>query len=113
MDADGLNQRRITFNESWADGATWSPAPFNEIAYAGQSGPGFDIRVYDVASGQTRTLTDGAGSNESPAFSPSGRHLAFISTRLGKWNVFTIGRDGRGLRQITRTGNNTYPDWSR
>jgi TolB protein len=112
MDADGLNQRRLTFRESAADRATWSPAPFNEIAYAGQSGPGYDIRIYDVASGQTRTLTDGAGTNESPAFSPTGRHLAFMSTRLGKQHIFTIGRDGRGLRQITRAGNNTYPNWS-
>jgi len=113
MDADGLNQRRITFGESWADGATWSSAPFNEIAFAGRTGPGYDIKIYDVASGQTRTLTDGAGSNESPAFSPTGRHIAFISTRMGKWQVFVVGRDGRGLKQITRTGNNTYPNWSR
>ena len=113
MDTDGLNVRRITFGESWADGATWSPAPYNEIAYAGRSGPGFDIRIYDVATGQTRTLTDGAGTNESPAFSPSGRHIAFISSRLGKFQIFTIARDGRGLRQITRTGNNTYPNWSK
>ena len=112
MDADGLNQRRLTFKESTADKATWSPAPFNEIAYAGQSGPGYDIRIYDVASGQTRTLTDGVGTNESPAFSPTGRHLAFVSTRLGKQHIFTIARDGRGLRQITRAGNNTYPNWS-
>jgi TolB protein len=113
MDTEGLNVRRLTLNESWADGATWSPAPYNEIAYAGRSGPGFDIRIYDVATGQTRTLTDGAGTNESPAFSPSGRHLAFISSRLGKFQVFTIARDGRGLRQITRTGMNTYPNWSK
>ena len=113
MDADGLNQRRLTFGESNADKATWSPAPFNEIAYAGQSGPGYDIRIYDVASGQTRTLTDGVGTNESPTFSPTGRHLAFMSTRQGKQHIFIIGRDGRGLRQITRTGNNTYPNWSR
>jgi TolB protein len=112
MDADGLNQRRLTFKESTADKATWSPAPFNEIAYAGQSGPGYDIRIYDVASGQTRTLTDGVGTNESPAFSPTGRHLAFVSTRVGKQHIFTIGRDGRGLRQVTRAGNNTYPNWS-
>jgi TolB protein len=113
MDADGLNQRRLTFGESAADKATWSPAPFNEIAYAGQSGPGYDIRIYDVASGQTRTLTDGIGTNESPTFSPTGRHLAFTSTRQGKQHIFTIARDGKGLRQVTRTGNNTYGNWSR
>jgi TolB protein len=112
MDADGFNQRRLTFGESWADKATWSPAPFNEIAYAAQSGPGYDIRIYDVATGQKRTMTDGIGTNESPTFSPNGRHIAFISSRLGKMHIFTIARDGRNLRQITRTGNNTYPNWS-
>jgi TolB protein len=112
MDADGLNQRRLTFGESAADKATWSPAPFNEIAYAGQSGPGYDIKIYDVATRQTRSLTDGIGSNESPAFSPNGRHIAFISSRAGKFQIFTIARDGRGLRQLTRAGNNTYPNWS-
>ncbi len=113
MDADGLNVRRITFGESWADRATWSPAPFNQIAYAARSGPGFDIRIYDVANGATATLTDGAGTNESPAFSPSGRHIAFSSSRLGKVQIFIMGRDGRGLRQVTRAGNNTFPNWSR
>ena len=112
MDSEGLNVRRLTFGESWADKATWSPAPFNEIAYAGQSGPGYNIRIYDVATGQTRTITDGVGTNESPTFSPNGRHLAFISSRLGKMHLFTIARDGRGLRQITRVGNNTWPHWS-
>jgi TolB protein len=112
MDADGLNVRRLTFSDSWADRATWSPAPFNEIAYAGRTGPGFDIKIYDVASGQTRILTDGLGSNESPAFAPGGRHVAFTSTRAGKVQVFTIARDGKGLKQITFTGNNWTPNWS-
>jgi TolB protein len=112
MDGDGLNVRRLTFGESWADRATWSPAPYNEIAYSGRTGPGFDIKIYDVASGQTRTITDGSGSNESPAFAPNGRHLAFTSTRLGKVHIFTIARDGRDLKQITRVGNNTTPHWS-
>jgi TolB protein len=113
MDADGLNARRLTFSESWADRATWSPAPYNEIAYAGRSGPGFDIKIYDVATGQTHVITDGAGSNESPAFSPNGRHIAFTSTRAGKVQIFTIARDGKDLRRITSVGNNWTPHWSR
>jgi TolB protein len=113
MDADGLNVRRISYGESSADKATWSPAPFNEIAYAGQSGSGYDIKIYDVATGDIRTVTDGAGSNESPVFSPNGRHLAFMSTRAGGTHIFTIARDGHNLRQVTLRGRNTYPDWSR
>jgi TolB protein len=114
VDADALGQpRRITTNESWADRATWSPAPFNEIAYAARSGPGFDIKIYDVASGATRTLTNGEGTNESPAFSPTGRHLAFTSTRAGTEQIFVVGRDGNGLKQITKEGRNFTPNWSR
>ena len=112
MGADGGNLRRLTTSESYADRPTWSPAPFNEIAFAGRTGPGYDIKVYDLASGQTRQITFGEGSNESPAYAPNGRHLAFVSTRGGRANVYTIGRDGRGLRQITRDGNNFTPSWS-
>src|SRR4029453_17961405 len=105
-DADGLGQpRRITVNESYADRATWAPAPYNEIAYAARTGPGYDIKVYDVANGgETRLIPHGEGSNESPAYSPTGRPLAFVSSRGGNQQVFTIGRDGVGLRQITKEG---------
>jgi TolB protein len=113
MDADGSNPRRITLNDTWADRATWSPAPYNEIAYAGQTGPGFDIKIYNVSTGQTTVMTDGSGSNESPAFSPNGRHIAFTSTRSGKAQIFTMARDGRNLTRITTAGANTYPNWSR
>ena len=70
--------------------------PFNEIAYAARTGPGYDIKVYSFATGETTKLTDGIGSNESPAFSPNGRHIAFTSTRNGKAQIFTIDRDGQG-----------------
>ena len=111
--ADGLNLRRITTNDSWADRPTWAPAPFNEIAYAGRTGPAFDIKVYDLASGDTRQITFGEGSNESPAYSPNGRHIAFASTRNGRGTqIYTMGRDGKNVRQVTRDGNNYTPSWS-
>jgi TolB protein len=113
MSADGSGVRRLTTTESYADRATWSPAPFNEIAFSGQTSSGrYDIKILDVASGQTRQITFGEGSNESPAYSANGKHLAFTSTRTGSTQVFTIGRDGRGLRQLTRDGNNQTPAWS-
>jgi TolB protein len=113
VDADGLGQPRRITSESWADRATWSPAPYNEIAYAGRTGPGFDIKIFSLEQGQIRTITDGTGSNESPSWAPNGRHLAFASTRAGRTHIFTIARDGNDLRQVTRTGNNVQPSWSR
>ena len=108
----GLGLRQLT-HESKADRATWSPAPFNEIAYAASTGPGNDIKVLDLASGAVRQLTFGEGTNESPSFAANGRHLAFMSTRAGKAQIFTIACDGKDLRQVTRTGANYQPDWSK
>jgi TolB protein len=113
MNADGTGgAQRLPIPDAEADRATWAPSPFNEIAYSARNGPGYDIKVYDLATRQTRQITFSEGSNESPAYSPSGRHLAFTSTRSGLVQVFTIGRDGNGLRQVTRSGNNQTPDWS-
>ena len=111
MNVDGSGVRRVS-SESYADRATWSPAPYNEIAYSARTGPGFDIKILNIASGETRQITFGEGTNESPVWAPNGRHLAFMSTRQGRSQIFTVDRDGRNLRQITRDGNNTTPHWS-
>jgi TolB protein len=112
VNADGTGLQQIT-RESACDRPTWSPAPLNEIAYSSRVGGGNIIRVFDFETRRTRALTDAIGSNESPAFSPNGRHVAFVSTRAGKEQIFTIHRDGSGLRQITRTGTNRFPNWSK
>jgi len=111
VSADGSGLRRIS-QETYADRATWSPPPYNEIAFTAKTGPGFDIKVLNIGTGETRQITFGEGSNESPAWSPNGRHLAFMSTRAGRSQIFTVDKDGRNLRQITRDGNNWTPNWS-
>jgi TolB protein len=112
VNLDGTGIQRIDCDSTWCDRATWSRAPLNEIAYASRSGGGFDIRIFDFQTRTSHTITDGIGSNESPAFSPNGRHLAFSSDRSGRQQVYTIARDGTGLRQITKAGTNRYPSWS-
>jgi len=113
MNADGTDQRQLT-RESYCDRPTWSPPPYNEIAYASRTSPGgFDIKVLNLASMQSNPITFGEGSNESPSYAPNGRHLAFVSTRgAGRQQIYTIGRDGRDLRQITKAGSNFMPNWS-
>jgi TolB protein len=111
MNVDGSGVVRRS-SESYADRATWSPAPYNEIAFTARTGPGFDIKILNIATGTTRQITFGEGTNESPVWAPNGRHMAFMSTRSGRSQVFTVDGDGRNLRQITREGNNTTPHWS-
>jgi TolB protein len=112
MDADGIgNPQRLT--SEYSDRPTWSPAPFNEIAYSARTGPGNDIKVLNLQERQVRQLTFGEGTNESPTWSANGRHLAFMSTRAGKSQIFTMARDGKDIRQLTRSGNNQQPNWSK
>lgn len=112
--ADGLGEAKPLTRESYCDRPTWSPGPYNEIAYTSRTAPNvFDIKIIDVGTGEARQLTTGGGHNESPAFAPNGRHLAFMSNRSGRYQIYTIGRDGNDLRQLTTAGGNFMPNWSR
>jgi TolB protein len=111
VNVDGSGLDRIS-TESYCDRATWSPAPYNEIAYTCRGGGGYQIMIFDFVTRTSKPISDGIGSNESPAFAPNGRHLAFVSDRTGRQQIYTIHRDGTGLRQITKLGTNKYPNWS-
>jgi TolB protein len=111
VNLDGTGLVRIS-DTSYCDRATWSPPPLNEIAYASRNGPGYEIRIFDFGTRTSRSITDGIGSNESPAFSPNGRHIAFVSDRTGRQQIYTIARDGTDLKQMTKDGANKYPSWS-
>lgn len=111
MEADGSNPRAVT-TEKYCDRPSWSPGLVNEIAYVSRTKTGFDIKVIDPATGVSRQLTFGP-QNESPSFSPNGRHIAFTSTRSGTQQIWTMTRTGDDLRQVTQIGNNSMASWSR
>ena len=114
MDAEGLNLERVSMKGSYNSEPAWSPLEgLNEIAYASRvSGAVFDIVVHSLVTNEIRVLTSNQGLNESPQWSPNGRHLVFSSTRTGMPQVFTMNRDGSNPTQITFEGQNTTPSWS-
>jgi dipeptidyl aminopeptidase/acylaminoacyl peptidase len=61
-----------------------------------------DVRLVDLATGDTRSLTGSPEFHDhSPAVSPDGHELAFVSERSG-WNeLYLIGPDGTGERRLT------------
>jgi TolB protein len=112
MDAEGANARRISFDGSYNDGAAWSPDG-TLLAYASRRGPNdFEIAVTNLVTLETRLLTGGTGSKETPSFSPDGRRLVFhLSTgRLSQ--LYAVDVDGTHLTQLTYSGRNMSPDWS-
>ena len=87
--------------------------PLNEIAYASRVGGGYDIRIFELRDARVNgTITDGIGSNESPAFAPNGRHIAFVSDRTGTPQIYTIARDGTRPAPDHQGRAQRYPNWS-
>jgi Tol biopolymer transport system component len=78
-----------------------------EVAYVS----GRDLYIASPAFGARRITKEGA-NDSYPAFSPDGRRLVFHRGLTG--NLWVIGTDGRGLRQLTTdtSGAETQPAWS-
>jgi TolB protein len=113
MDSEGLNLRRVSRVGSYNDGASWSPhKQFSEIAYTSRLEGSFEVAVVNLATGQTRQITEGRGSCESPSWAPSGRHLVYSCRRGGNWQIVVSDREGRNAHAVASgNSNNLQPDW--
>jgi TolB protein len=57
-------------------------------------------------------LTNNAGNNEHPTWSPDGKLIAFSSNRSGSYQIYIMRKDGSNVTRITNSGENTSPTWS-
>jgi TolB protein len=58
-------------------------------------------------------LTDRAGINVSPTWSPDGSHLVFVSDRSGKPQLYLMEMRTRKVKRLTFEGSeNAEPSWS-
>ena len=97
------------------DGRTpdWSSGG-NTVAFQGTNAQGNDPGIYVVpfGGGETVRLTEHE-SDRSPAFSPNGAQLAYMSTQNGNWDIYTVNTAGGTPRQLTTyPGNDGLPAWS-
>jgi TolB protein len=72
----------------------------------------FDLYVLNLRTNQITKLTESKARNESPSWSPDGRHIVFASNLRGGIQLFGIDYDGANLRVLTSKGSNKLPDWS-
>ena len=113
MSRDGTNVRRLTFEGDYNAAPVWSPRG-NWIAYVCRT-PKKEYKLCLITpDGQKRVqLTTGKGVDDSPSWSPDGRHLVFSSTAGGKSHIYMINADGKDLERITFSGtHNSAPTWS-
>jgi TolB protein len=72
-----------------------------------------DIYVVKANGSAPKRLTNAAGNNQQPVYSPNGRQIAFISDRTGVAQVWVMNADGTRPRQVTRDKRTHFVvDWS-
>lgn len=59
------------------------------------------ICLLDIASGETRQMTNGQAADSSASWSPDGKSIAFISNRDGQAQLYLLPVDGGEARQLT------------
>src|SRR6266480_3904145 len=72
------------------------------------------IWLAEVATGSTRQLTAGPGSDRQPRWSPDGRTLAFVSTRENGaqlWVLPVVGGEGEARRVTSLSDGVSDPLW--
>ncbi len=112
MEADGMNQQRLTENRSNDWDPVWSPDG-NRIAFASDRKgdlQNFEIYVMDADGGNEQKLTENRENDRFPSWSPDGERIVFASERDGNWEsleIYVMDADGGNPQNLT---NNPQAD---
>ena len=83
--------------------------------------PALEIYVMDADGANQRRLTNNPASDSSPAWSPYGKHIAFVSNRDGHVDghgfttseIYVMGADGSNPQNLTNNpSDDRQPSWS-
>ena len=111
MNANGSDQRRLTFQGSYNTNPAWSPDG-RWIAYETRLEGQFDIWLIDPSGATNVPLVSNPRSDEGTSWAPNSRKLAFSSTRRGRADIYVTDLTGDNLLRLTENaGNNTNPSW--
>lgn len=99
--------------EGYNTSPEWSPLGDSLVFIRQGPGGNFVIMRHDFDTGETRRLTDGRRSAESPTFSPDGRYLAFTQKDSAGSRLWVMTADGDALRPVDPERAFFSPEWRR
>lgn len=110
MNADGSDQRRITFLGGRSATPEWSPRG-DQIAFTHIAG-NFRIAVMDPGGGNMHYLTD-SWQDEAPTWAPNGRVIQFFRTtrNSGKASIWQVDLTGNNERKLDTPVDGSDPAW--
>jgi len=100
MDYDGANQRPLTHLGTVSLSPRISPDN-SRLAFASLGHDGFQIRMYSLILGRMVNFPSVGGTNQSPAWAPNGKDIAYSSSRTGDPEIWISDANGALARRIT------------
>ena len=83
------------------------------VAFVSERDGNSEIYVINVDGTGLLRLTDHAGVDADPAWSPDGKQIVFVSDRGGSGaDLYTMDADGSNVVRRTEQGSTTAPSWS-
>ena len=116
MDYDGANAHQLTHLKSISLTPRWAPDASRiaftcYIPFRGVVSP--QICIYSLDLNRLIAFPRYRGTNSSPAYSPDGTQIAFMSSQNGDPEIYTCDSTGGHLKRITfAAGVNTSPVWN-
>lgn len=111
-DSDGYNPQSLLVSSEPVMSPTWSPSG-KQIAYVTFEGHRSKIKVIELATGNTKTLSSFKGINGAPAWSPDGNKIALVLSKENVPKIYLLNLADNKLSQITYgTSIDTEPRWS-
>ncbi len=116
MDYDGANQQQLTHLGATSLTPRWSPDD-SRIAFtcfeSYRRVVSAQICMYSTLTNRLMAFPRFPGTNSSPAFSPSGNDVAFMSSHGGDPQIYVTDPTGGHLRRLTYSlGVSTSPTWN-
>ena len=93
---------RVSFHSGYSASPAVSPDG-RYLSYISREDGRFNVVLQELATGQTRVLTD-SGRDESPSFAPNGQAILYATVQGGRGILGTVTLDGQTRARLSESG---------